>query len=85
MNTQTYHQVNISELVTMFKSLNQRTKMRIARAFNKQYGLGEDSTVFSRLIAGRIPFCYDEFEFLCPLILQNYEFEKIAKEWKAVT
>jgi hypothetical protein len=71
--------VPINELISMYKALRPRTKKRIGEAFNEKFNYGKDCSVMARLIEKRLSFCYDEYEFLCPLIVQSYEFEQWEK------
>lgn len=69
----------ISELIEMFRVLNQRTKNRVRREFNEQFGYSESDTTFQRLMERRLFLCYDEYFFLVNTITLHYEFYLWAK------
>lgn len=79
MNPEGRFKVGLFELIDMYKSLRHRTRKRICIAFNNHFNLHQDNTVFARLMDRRLEFVLDEYEFLCPLILQHYEFEQWIK------
>lgn len=77
-NTNPYT-VSINDLILMYKALRNRTKKKIYRDFNQRFLQDEDNTVMTRLFDRRLAFCYDEYEFLCPLVTQHYKFEQWVK------
>ncbi|AYQ32323.1 hypothetical protein DTQ70_09085 [Runella sp. SP2] len=79
MENAVQYSVPINELISMYRSLRIRTKKRIGEAFNKNFHYGDDNSVMARLFDKRLSFNYDEYEFLCPIIVLNYEFEQWAK------
>jgi hypothetical protein len=65
---------DFNTLISQYKVLSTRSKAKIRRAFNLNFGLSDDDSIFSRLIGGTLRLCVDEYEFLCPLVTKHYLF-----------